>query len=446
VKATSTDSSVEVCGWGRFPSSRATVVNLRWRGEPASFNATKSFLPFGMGRSYGDSCLNDGQALLSTRGLDKLISFDAESGHLVAETGVSFDAILAFAIPRGWFLPVTPGTRFVTLGGAIANDVHGKNHHCAGTFGHHTVRFQLLRSDGSRLICSREENQDWFKATVGGLGLTGLIEWAEVRLKPIVNSWIDSETIRYGDLDDFYALSADSEGRYDYLVAWVDSLAQGSLEKKRGVGRGLFVRGNHNRDPLRKDLVVPRAPGISVPVDPPFGLINRLTLRMFNAAYYRAMLGARQSAVVPLAKFFYPLDAIGMWNRIYGRKGLIQWQALIPLTCRDLVREILAASASSGSGSFLTVMKVMGEMPPAGLLSFSGRGVTIALDFPYDPALLQLLERFDEMVADAGGRLYPAKDARMSGVHFRRYYPQWETFLPFIDPKFSSSFWRRVMA
>ena len=334
--------------------------------------------------------------------------------------------------------PVTPGTRFVTLGGAIANDVHGKNHHVAGTFGHHVVRFQLLRSDGSRMICSRDENAEWFRATIGGLGLTGLIEWAEVRLKPILNSWIDSETIRYGSVDEFYALNEESGDKYEYLVAWVDSLA------RNRVGRGLFMRGNHSRDPHRTERVVPRPPRINVPLDPPFSVLNRFTLKLFNTVYYRAMLASRKSAVAPLEKFFYPLDAIGMWNRIYGQKGLIQWQALIPVHSRDLATEILSVVARSSGGSFLTVMKVMGDMPPEGLLSFSGHGITIALDFAYNPALLGTLSRLDEMVAEAGGRLYPAKDARMSGAHFRRYYPEWEQFLPYIDPKFSSSFWRRV--
>jgi FAD/FMN-containing dehydrogenase len=277
------------------------------------------------------------------------------------------------------------------------------------------------------------------------LGLTGLIEWAEVRLKPIVNSWIDSETIRYGDLEDFYTLNLESEKKYEYLVAWADSLAQRTAAK-RGVGRGLFMRGNHNRDSRRTERAVPQPPKVSLPVDPPFSVLNRLTLKMFNTVYYRAMPGSGKTSVVPMEKFFYPLDAIGGWNRLYGRAGLIQWQALIPLTCRELAREILASAARSGSGSFLTVIKVMGDMAPAGMLSFAGHGITIALDFAYDPALLGTLERLDEMVAEAGGRLYPAKDARMSGAHFRRYYPGWEEFLPFIDPKFSSSFWRRVMA
>jgi FAD/FMN-containing dehydrogenase len=353
----------------------------------------------------------------------------------VAEAGVTFDAILRLAVPLGWFLPVTPGTRFVTLGGAVANDVHGKNHHRVGAFGRHIVRFELRRSDGARLICSESENPDWFRATVGGLGLTGLITWVEIRMKPIANSWIESETIRYGDADEFYALNAESAAKYEYVVAWVDTLST------RGLGRGLFIRGNHSEDAELKDRNAPSGARIGVPAVLPFSALNRGTIKAFNTAFYWGRPG-RKSARARIQPFFYPLDAIGAYHRIYGPGGMIQWQALIP--SRDATREVLSAASHMG-GSFLTVMKVMGDDPPAGSLSFSGAGVTIALDFPYDSAVLPKLTRLDEIVAEAGGRIYPAKDARMSGAHFRRFFPKWEEFSAFIDPKFSSSFWRRAM-
>jgi len=414
---------------------------MTWRDQQIPLGrANTSVLPFGMGRSYGDSCLNDGNTLLATAGLDRLIKFDASSGRLKAEAGISFDAILQFAVPRGWFLPVTPGTRFITLGGAIANDVHGKNHHRAGTFGHHVIRFELRRSDGSRLICSPDENPDWFRATIGGLGLTGLIVWAEVQLKPVVNSFVDTETIRYGDLDEFFALSTESEAKYEYVVAWVDS-----LEKHR-IGRGHFIRGNHNQETSLTALEAPKHSKLTVPFELPVSLLNRHTLKLFNTAYYRSKPASRTLAKVPLEPFFYPLDAIGKWNRIYGRGGLIQWQGLIPLQHSNVAREILSLAARSGSGSFLTVMKVMGDQPSAGLLSFSGRGITIALDFPYSQCVMDVLSRMDEIVAEIGGRLYPAKDSRMSGAHFRRFYPQWQELLPYVDSRFGSSFWRRVTA
>jgi FAD binding domain len=427
----------EVQNFSRFPRSRSILIPVNSREQEIRFDQFDvSFLPHGMGRSLGDTCLNDGNALLTTRGLNRIISFNPESGRLIAEAGITFDAIMRFSIPQGWFLPVTPGTRFVSLGGAVGNDVHGKNHHCAGTFGDHVVRFELRRSDGSRLLCSAEENGAWFRATIGGLGLTGLIEWVEVQLKPIVNSSIDSETIRYGGMEEFYALNEESVAGNEYVVAWTDTLAG------KGMGRGVFFRGNHNRDPERKEHKSPGGPYVGIPAVLPFSLLNRATLGAFNSVFYGAR-PSRRKAVEPLGSFFYPLDSIGAYHRLYGPGGMVQWQGLIP--SRDAVGEILSASTAVG-GSFLTVLKVMGDVNPTGLMSFSGKGVTIALDFPYSRNVLEKLPRLDDIVAAAGGRLYPAKDARMSGANFRRYFPQWQELLPFIDPRFSSSFWRRVTA
>ena len=426
---------VDIDNFTRFPRTRSMVIPVNSRDQEIPFSKfSMSFLPYGMGRSLGDCCLNDGNGLLAARGMNKVISFDAATGRLTAEAGMTFDEIARLAIPQGWFLPVTPGTRFVTIGGAVANDVHGKNHHCAGTFGCHVVRFELRRSDGTRLACSQEENADWFRATIGGLGLTGLIEWVEVQLKSIVNSYIDSEAIRYGDVDDFYALNVESTAKYEYAVAWVDTLS------RRGLGRGIFMRGNHNTDRERTERKAPSGPHVSVPFILPVSLLNRWTLKAFNQVFYWGKPAVKK-AVVPLEPFFYPLDAIGAYHRIYGPKGMIQWQGLVP--SRDAVREILTIATRIG-GSFLSVMKVMGDHPRAGLLSFSGPGVTIALDFPYDRKVLEMLPQLDAIVAACGGRLYPAKDARMSGAHFRKFYPDWEGLLPFVDPRFSSSFWRRV--
>ena len=396
----------------------------------------ESFLPHGMGRSMGDCCLNDGNVLLTTAGLNRFLAWDPGSGLLRAESGVSLDALLNLTVPAGWFAPVTPGTRFVSLGGCVANDVHGKNHHCAGTFGKHVTRLQLRRSDGSRLVCSREENPAWFQATIGGLGLTGLIEWVELQLRPIINSWIDSEIIRYGGVDEFFALNDESVAGYEYVVAWLDTVAG------RGRNRGLFIRGNHNQDSARSTRLAPSGPSVSVPIMPPISLLNHWTMRGFNSLYYWAHF--REKAFpASMGTFFYPLDVVGAWHRVYGPSGLLQWQGLVP--DRDAVREILRLADKMG-GSSLAVMKVMGDGPAPGLLSFSGRGTTIALDFPRSPRVLRMLPQLDQVVAEVGGRLYPAKDARMSGQHYRQYYPQWTELLPFIDPKFSSSFWRRVTA
>jgi len=328
----------EVRSWARFLRSRSIIIPVNSRQQEIPFSEFDvSFLPFGLGRSLGDSCLNDGNALLVTRGLNRIMAFDAGRGRLIAEAGVTLDAVLRFIIPQGWFLSVTPGTRFVTLGGAIANDVHGKNHHIAGTFGRHVVRFELRRSDGTRLVCSPEEHGEWFRATIGGLGLTGLIEWVEVQLKPIQNSFIDSETIRYDSVDEFYALSEESLSSHEFAVAWVDTLS------RRGLGRGLFIRGNHNGDPERKKRTAPTGPHFSIPVVLPFSVINRGTLTCFSNVFYMAR-AKRKMALAPFRQFFYPLDSIGAYHRLYGPGGMIQWQGLIP--SREAAREVLTAAAA----------------------------------------------------------------------------------------------------
>lgn len=397
-------------------------------------------MPFGNGRSYGDSCLNEGGVLLDARGLDRFIAFDAATGVVVCEAGVLLDEILQLAVPRGWFLPVTPGTRYVTVGGAIANDVHGKNHHRTGTFGGHVRRFELMRSDGTRLICSSEQHSEWYRATIGGLGLTGLVLWAEVALRPIYNPYMSVETIRYRRLEDFFALSKDSDQDFEYTVAWLDCMAGDSQ-----LGRGIFMRANH-APALCRAQPRERRRHLRMPVDIPFSLVNKASLETFNWLYYHKAPKARRREIVHHVSFFYPLDAIAGWNRIYGRKGFMQYQCVIPFADGPgAVREVLTRIAASGAGSFLSVMKVFGDKASPGLMSFPRPGVTIALDFAnHGDRTLRLLEALDRIVADAHGAVYPAKDARMSAASFDRYFPNWREFAPYIDPRFSSSFWRRV--
>ena len=423
--------------WGRYPRATQTIVPLHWR-DAALPDVNGSLLAYGNGRSYGDVCLNDGGTLLHTRGLDRFVAFDPATGVLRCEAGILFSEILDFAVPRGWFLPVTPGTRFVTVGGAIANDVHGKNHHRAGTFGEHVRRFELLRSDGSRLECSPEKNVDLYKATIGGLGLTGVIAWAEFALQRIASPWMAQEIRRFASLGEFFALSAESEADFDYTVAWIDCAASDTA-----LGRGVFYRANHA--PSTATERVSRQRRLAVPFTPPISLINSLSLRAFNELYFRR---AREgSATVHYEPYFYPLDAIGEWNRIYGPHGFLQYQCVVPQDAApDAIAELLRRIAASGSGSFLAVLKIFADRAPAGILSFARAGGTLALDFPNQgAATLSLLDRLDEIVAAAGGAVYPAKDARMSGARFRQYFPRWQEMLPHIDPKFSSGFWRRVM-
>lgn len=427
--------------WGRYPKvQHRAVIPLYWRDEiPPLDRFDAPVLPYGMGRSYGDVCLNDGGYLLHVRPLARFIAFDPEKGLLRCEAGVTLDEVLRLIVPHGWFLPVTPGTKYITVGGAIANDVHGKNHHRGGTFGRYVTRMEVLRSDGTRVVCSPTENAGLFQATVGGLGLTGLILWAEFRLKRIPSAYIEEELIRFENLDEFFAISEGSDRDYEYTVAWVDCLARG-----KQLGRGIFMRGNHAEG--IRDLSADRTSKLAVPFDLPSGVLNSWTMRLFNAFYYRRVWHKRVRRLVHYEPFFYPLDAIHHWNRIYGRRGMLQFQCVIPKgDHREVIRTLIERIAASGQASFLGVLKEFGDVPSPGLLSFPRPGVTLSLDFPYEG--LRTLFLFDDLhaiVREAGGAFYPAKDAHMSPMDFVASYPRWQEFLAHVDPQFSSSFWRRV--
>ena len=437
-----------VSSWGNLVHAEHELCRLASRdADFPELPARCSILPFGNGRSYGDSCLNAGGALLEMRALDRFIAFDRETGVIACEAGVLLDELHAITVPAGWFVPVTPGTRFVTVGGAIANDVHGKNHHVAGTFGRHLQRFELLRSSGARLTCSPTEHPEWFAATIGGLGLTGAITWAEIQLRRIATPWLQVETIRFGGLAEFFELCAQSDRDWEHTVAWIDcTRSPGS-----GLGRGLLQRANHlERGPSGRAAAALRASGrrLKVPFVSPVSLVNGPTLRAFNTFYYHRQLAPRERTVQHYQRFFYPLDGILNWNRLYGPRGFYQYQCVVPVAAgREVIAELLARVAASAQGSFLAVLKLFGALASPGMLSFPMEGVTLALDFPNRGVrLARLFAELDELVAGAGGRLYPAKDARMPGTLFRSGYPRWREFVPFIDPRHSSSFWRRVMA
>ena len=431
--------------WGRHFHFQHTVHPLRHRCDDLSFMnaADRPFLPFGRGRSYGDSCLNDGGILLDTSRMDHFISFDSERGLLQCESGTRLADILALIVPKGWFLSVTPGTRHTTIGGAIANDVHGKNHHHAGTFGQYITRFELARSDQPRVVCSSDENPELFRATIGGLGLTGLVTWAEIQLKPIVSAAIDAEFIKFDSLDAFLKLSKESDKTHEYTVAWIDSLASRSK-----IGRGIFVRGNHSHRraaPHALHQYKSARPLLRVPVDVPGFLLNKATVRLFNRLYYHRQTVKTRHARISVSDFFYPLDAVENWNRIYGKKGVFQCQFVLPVEKVDVLRGILEKVSVQGSGSFLAILKEFGMIRSPGILSFPIPGITLTLDFPNRGKETKvLLEQIGEIVMSHRGRFYPAKDSMMSASMFKVSYPQWETFQRFMDPKFSSSFLRRV--
>lgn len=422
--------------WGRPAVSQPhRALQMRWRDERLPVNGT-TVLPFGNGRSYGDSCLNRDGTLIDAGSLDRFIAFDEETGALRCEAGVLLSDILAHFVPRGWFLPVTPGTRFVTVGGAIANDVHGKNHHRVGSFGHHVRCFELLRSDGKRIICSPNENPDWFAATIGGLGLTGLILWSEIKLKPVAGTAIDVESIRFTRVREFLELSRSSHNTHEYTVAWIDSLTPGE-----GGARGIFFRGNHSAE---TDWRAPPRQKPGLPLTPPFSLLPRPAVTLFNEAVYR--WPRKRHDTTHYEPFFYPLDAVPNWNRLFGRRGFYQYQCVVPEDeAEKAVEELIARAARSGQGSFLSVLKAFGNHSPAGWLSFPRPGITLAFDFPdHGRSTLDLLDSLDAVTMEAGGAVYPAKDARMSAETFKRGYPKWREFEEYRDPAFSSDLWKRV--
>jgi len=399
-------------------------------------------LPIGMGRSYGDSCLLDGGTLLAARGMDRFLAFDPATGLLRAEAGVTLAEILEFAVPRGWFLPVTPGTKFVTIGGAIANDIHGKNHHVAGTFGCHVPRFELARSNGERFECTATLNPSLYEATIGGMGLTGLITWAELQLRPIVSRKIRQDSIKFVGLNEFVALSRAAQ-HLEYTVAWIDCISTGP-----NFARGIFMQGDHSDVP--EALTPTGKPRLTLPFDLPAFLMNKTTIGAFNTAYYNKQLSKHKTGLVDYEPFFYPLDFVHQWNRAYGKQGLLQFQCVMPWESDDFQRgftQLLKAITASGLGSFLAVIKVFGDVRSPGMMSFPAPGPMIALDFPIrGERSFDLTERLADITAEFGGKMYPAKDARMAPRHFQQFYPQWQDFARYIDPAFSSAFWQRVTA
>lgn len=394
-------------------------------------------LASGLRRSYGDSCINDGGAVIDMTGLDHFVSFDRTTGRLVAEAGVSLAEILKLVIPAGYFLPVTPGTKFVTLGGAVANDVHGKNHHRAGTIGRWVRGLDLLRSDGIEHALTDADQTGLFAATIGGLGLTGVITRVALELLPIASSNMAVETIPFGNLAEFFSLASESEATHEYTVSWIDCLAQGGRS-----GRGIFTRARHSND---GELRVHAGAGPAIPIDAPGFLLNRLTLSAFNEVYYR-FAGRSRETTASYDPFFYPLDAIGGWNKLYGRRGFFQYQSVVPPANAEVATaEMLRTIAAAGQGSFLAVLKTFGEVPSPGMMSFPRTGTTLALDFANRGlSTLGLLDKLDAIVREAGGRLYPAKDGRLPSSMFMAGYPALDQFRPHIDPGMSSTFWRRM--
>ncbi|WP_048646500.1 FAD-binding oxidoreductase [Nitratireductor soli] len=398
-----------------------------------------SVLPYGNGRSYGDTCLNDAGTLIDMRPMNRIIAFDADSGVVTAQAGLMLSDLIAHVAPQGWFPPVVPGTQFITLGGAIANDVHGKNHHRRGTFGCHVVSFTLLRSDGRTRRCSLDENAELFRATIGGMGLTGLIVTATVQLMKVGAADVDERVRGFSGLGEYFDLAEQADAENEYAVAWIDQLAGGAR-----AGRGFLLTANHATDGEPFKPASRRR--LSVPFRPPVNLLNRWSLRLFNGAFAWQKGRAEGIRRASYASYFFPLDAVRHWNRLYGPRGLLQHQSVVPFaSARQTIPAMMAAARDAGQASFLTVLKRFGDTASPGLLSFPRPGYTLTLDFSNAGAATNaLFERLDRMTVDAGGAVNPYKDARMGAALFDASFGRWRDVEALRDPVFLSDFWRRT--
>lgn len=416
-------------GWGRYPRHEALAARPERIGEVRDAlldREGKPVLAYGLGRSYGDAALiEDGRVVLTER-LNRMLDFDPESGWLRVESGVSLKEIIETFLPRGFFPPVVPGTQFVTVGGALGCNIHGKNHHVDGAFGDHVRRVELLTANNEIVVCDAQNEPELFWATVGGMGMTGLILSLELQLERVEGPAIEMESIRVNNLNEFFEVS-DESADYTHTVSWIDCVQQGS-----SMGRGIFMRGKHaprgvRTSPSPLDSVAEFAQKLVNVRSLESDLwLNKATIKLFNEAYFRKTSAGTTKSTVHYVPFFFPLDMVDNWNYLYGSRGFLQYQVVVP--DRSAIREILEVVSKSGMASFLAVIKEFGDVDHGGL-SFPMKGITLAMDFPnFGPSLLTMLDRLDEIVIAAGGRVYLAKDARLSLENFRKMYPEWRAW------------------
>jgi decaprenylphospho-beta-D-ribofuranose 2-oxidase len=443
---------VQLTGWGRTAPTTARLSPVRGEDEARAVLAGRTgrgLLARGLARSYGDAAQNAGGDVLDMTAADRVLGIDLAAGEIEVEAGISLDRLMTLFVPMGFFVPVTAGTRYVTVGGAIAADIHGKNHHVAGSFSQHVAWLDLLVADGTVRRVGPDQEPELFWATAGGMGLTGVILRARVRMKPIESSQVLVDTDRTPDLDALLALMTDSDHLYDYSVAWIDCVARGRRMGRSVLTRGRFARrdelpARRQADPLRYGAAV----RLSAPDVFPPRLLNLATVAAFNELWYRKSPRRKRDQLQGIPAFFHPLDGVGDWNRIYGPRGFVQYQFTVPFGQEAALREALERISSSGHASFLAVLKRFGEGNP-GLLSYPSPGWTLALDIPVVAGLATLLDQLDELVVEAGGRIYLAKDSRVRAALFERMYPgleQFRTIRAEVDPAgvFTSDMARRL--
>ena len=409
-------------GWGRTAPSFAEVLTPNSDDAVLEIlTSQQHVLARGLGRSYGDAAQAAGGVVLRNDAFTAMSPI-SDQGLVTVGSGVSIDELIRVGMPLGWFVPVTPGTRQVSIGGAIAADVHGKNHHLDGSFGAH-VREMRIATPTGMVTCSPEFNSDLFWATVGGMGLTGFILEATVQLLAINSDHVLVDTVKHGDLDAVMADMIAHDHNYRYSVSWVDCMTKG-----RSMGRGIITRGDHAPH-SDGPLTPPNSARITVPLDAPSGLLNPLSIRIFNELWFRKAPKKRDSERQSIGTFFHPLDGVNDWNRLYGRRGFVQYQFAVPDAATETIRRAIESLSSSGVPSFLAVLKRFGE-GNAGHLSFPTPGWTLALDLPVGPAgLPRVLDELDTLVLEAGGRVYLAKDSRLDPASFRAMYPRYQEFL-----------------
>jgi len=437
----------KIANWGNYPVIESDEKSFSFQDQLLqTLKETHQFIPRGNGRCYGDASL--ASETISTLKFDKVLQFDPINGIFECESGLTLDKILEIIVPKGWFLPVTPGTKFITVGGAVGSDVHGKNHHVDGSFSNHIVSMQILLSDGTMVTCTPSQNPDLFQATCGGMGLTGLITTVAFRLKKIETSYIRQKQLKAENLEEVIKMFEEYKD-YTYSVAWIDCLKKG-----KNFGRSILMLGEHallkdlDESKAKEPLKLPRKKQITFPFNLPSWVLNSFTVKMFNFLYYGKNFRKEINNIVSYEPFFYPLDAILHWNRGYGKKGFVQYQFVLPLSAGAGLVEILTKISDKGLGSFLAVLKVFGKQDD--LISFPSEGYTLALDFPVRAGLLEFLDELDQVVLKYGGRLYMSKDARMKPEVLKAGYSRLDEFRAIVKKynpsgKISSIQSRRLM-